>query len=351
MPSSTASQRGNPRVCVGIVNWNTRELLTQCLDSLMPDCEAGVVEVVVVDNSSSDGSADHVAAAYPAVRLIRNPQNAGFTRAVNQAFDAADAEYFLMRNGDARVTPGAIRHCIEYLDVQGDVAAVGCRITYPDGRPQSSCFRFPSPWGVVLTTAWLSQAFPDSAVRNWGRYGRRDWEAPRDVDCVMGSFLLLRRTAIGGPVLLDGGFWMYGEEADLCFRLQRAGWRVVYLPDAGIVHHHGASTRDAERAAWGYAARQRAILRFIRKWRGDVAGWLANLVMALGMLPRAAGWWRADAASRFRAGKHSGRHLRARVLGFHLAACVRPSRLGTSWEPAGVRLASPREASHIIART
>jgi len=332
MTGPAAAAGGAVRVSVAIVSWNTRDLLERCLSSLTPDVQAGLSEVIVVDNGSDDDSVSTVENRFPEVRLIRNDGNLGFARAVNQAFDASTAPYFLMLNSDALVSPGAIDACAGYLDLHRDTAVVGCRITYPNGEPQSSCFRYPSPLGVLLTSTYLAQTFPNSPALNWDRYGRRVWDQPREVDCVMGSFMLLRRSAIREEPLLDEGYFMYGEEADLCYRLKQVGWKTVYFPGAEVAHHHGGSTRDPETAAWGYEAKQRAILRFIMKWRGTAIAWLTCLIMLVGMIPRVAGWFAGDLFTSLPASGSMGRARRARALRFFLAACVRPRLFDSGWE-------------------
>lgn len=320
-----------PRVSVVIVSWNTRELLRACLESLAAGGDE--LEVIVVDNGSADGSDAMVRERFPAVRLVVNETNRGFGKAVNQGFAASRAEYVLLLNSDTRVGEDAIPTCARFLDEHGDVAVVGCRLRYDDGRIQSSCFRFPSLLGSLLKSLYLSQLFPESGFLNWDRYGHREWDTPRQVDCVMGSFFLIRRTAVRDTPLLDEGYYMYGEETDLCYRMKRAGWKTMFLPDVEVVHHHGgSSTKTARLAAWSAAAVHRGNLRFVYKWRGPAAGWAANALVAAGIAVRAPAWLALDLVQGWRDGKLSARRiLKARCLGFHLSALFRPHRLGESW--------------------
>jgi GT2 family glycosyltransferase len=333
MSDENASARGRARVSIAIVSWNTRELLEQCLSSLTPDVQAGLAQVLVVDNGSRDGSVSIVEERFPHVELICNDTNLGFARAVNQAYDASTLDYFLMLNSDTIVSPGAIAACVEYMDGHPDAAALGCRLTYPSGEPQNSCYRYPNPLSVLLIATHLSQTFPNSYLLNWDRYGRRVWNEPREVDCLMGSFLLLRRSAIPKPTLLDEGYFMYGEEADLCYRLKQAGWKIVFFPRAEVAHHHGGSTRGPRVVAWAYEAKQRAILRFIMKWRGLGVAWLCNLIMLVGMIPRLMGWLLADLFTSLPAGGAMHRSLKGRALRFQLSACVRPRLFASGWAP------------------
>jgi GT2 family glycosyltransferase len=155
----------------------------------------------------------------------------------------------------------------------------------------------------------------------------------------MGGFMMLRKRAITESPLLDEGYFMYSEEADLCYRLKAAGWRVVFYPGATVSHHHQASSgRNPRTAAWAYEAKQRGRLRFIRKWRGPVAAYFANLVILIALLPRALGWLAADALAAFRSSrKFEPRSLlKARSLRFHSAVLFQPSRLYGSWAPAAL---------------
>lgn len=321
------------RVAILIVNWNTVDLLRQCLESLRIGLVAGTTEIVVVDNASGDGSADMVEGEFPGVRLIRNDENLGFCRATNQAFAASSgADYVLMLNSDTEVSADAIETCVRYLDENPRVGNVGCRLTYPDGSPQNSCFRFTNLWGVVLSASYVPQLFSRSYLLNWDRYGRRNWGQPHRVDCVMGSFMMVRCAALDSPELLDEGFFMYGEEMDLCYRLHRAGRETVYLPRATAVHHSGGSTRSPALKAWAFSSTHRAHLRFLAKWRGTPVAYLANLIMTVGMVPRLVVWLVADlVGSVVRLKPTLRQSLKAQVLRFHLLGLVKPRVFHQTW--------------------
>lgn len=322
------------KISVIIVNWNTRGLLAHCLESLRRDEEAGRVEVIVVDNGSVDGSTDYVAAHFPAVRLIRNDGNLGFTKAVNQGYRVSRAKYVLLLNSDAVVSDDALKSCAAFLDDHPEVAVVGCKIVYPDGRFQSSCFRFKNLTGIVLRSLFFSQLFPRSYFLNRDRYGEREWERPTQVDCVMGSFMMIRKSAIRQEDLLDEGYFMYGEEEDLCRRLQDAGQKTYFIPTATIAHHHAGSSKAADTSAWKYGVNRRAMLRFLWKWRGVSVAWLANLILLLDLIPRMFGWLFLDLVDSARSGNlEFRRSMRGKIIAFHLEAVVRPSRFAEPWGP------------------
>jgi GT2 family glycosyltransferase len=239
-----------------------------------------------------------------------------------------------MLNSDAEVHKEAIGATVDFMERSSDVAVAGCRLVFPDGRPQSSCFRDPSLFAVIANASYLAQLFPRSALFNRDRYGFATWDHVQDVDCVMGSFMMLRRASVTEEPLLDEGYFLYGEEVDLTHRLRADGWRVVYFPDATIVHHHGGSASDPRVAAWVNEAKRRAWLRFFRKWNGVGTAWVANLIMLLGTIPRCFVWFMSDTIAGLKNGWFPQRRslLKSRALVFHARALVQPALFDSSWE-------------------
>jgi len=319
-------------VSVLVVNWNTREMLRRCLASLVAADEADELEIIVVDNGSADGSAAMVEAEFPSVALVQNEMNLGFSRATNQAFERSRGDYVLMLNSDAIVDNGAIRSSRAFLDSHPGVGALGCQLRNEDGSPQSTCFRFPSLLGLVMTTSRLSQMFPDHRLLNWDRYGGRRWTGPSEVDVVMGSFLLVRRSTVRTPSLLDDAYFMYAEETDLCRRLREDGWPVMFVPEISVTHAHGASSRTMAQLAWSDEAKKRGVLRFLFTWRGPRVAWTANLIMFVGMIPRVCGWALLDLRESVIDRQPRGAHLlRARALRMHLAVLRDPHKALDPW--------------------
>jgi len=330
---SDPTDPGAPTVSALIVNWNTCELLAECLDSLREAEPDGYVQTIVVDNGSSDGSPAMLERRGDELELVANDANRGFTAATNQAFERSTAPYVLMLNSDTVVSPGAISGCVRRLEQDPGVAVVGCRVLNPDRTHQNSVFRFPDLRGLALTALYLPQAFPDHPVLNWPRYGTGLWDEPHEVDVVMGGFLLARRDALGPGPLLDEGFWMYGEETDLCRRLAERGHRVVFDPDQTIIHAHGGSGTAPSMSAWSETVKRRGILRFVWKWRPASIAGLANAIMLLGLVPRMVGWGLADTVDRLRGRPDPGRRHRLGAATFHLEALSRPSRMDDPWGP------------------
>lgn len=255
-------------LAASIVNYRTPWLLAACLDALASaqNNEGLTLSVTVVDNASNDGSAELVAERFGWVRLIRNPRNVGFGRAHNQALRGAEARHLLVLNADTAPRPGALRRLVDELDAQPDVAVVGPRLRYPDGRVQPSRRRFPTVATLFLESTQLQRFWPDNAVlRRYYVADRSDAEV-QDVDWLVGACLCVRAAAAAQVGLFDERFFLYSEEIDWCRRFKAAGWRVVYVPDADVVHVEGASSR------LDLAMRDRQFqtskLRYAAKWHG-----------------------------------------------------------------------------------
>jgi GT2 family glycosyltransferase len=212
-----------PDVSVSLVNTNSRDLLLACLESL----QGFEAEIVVLDNASEDGSAAVVRERYPAVRLIEQRHRAGFGANHNTVIRATTGRYVFVLNEDTTSEDWGFERMVAHLDANPRVAALAPRLVYPDGRLQSSAWRFPSPATAALGLLTL------------GRVGilQSGGTETRDVDWAMAAALMLRREALDEVGLFDEGFFIYSEETDLSMRLRRAGWRAQYFPQVTVVHH------------------------------------------------------------------------------------------------------------------
>jgi GT2 family glycosyltransferase len=236
-------QESSCPLAVVVVSYNTVGLLRQCLRSVeLPG--APPLELFVVDNASTDGSADMVAGEFPRAQLIRNDQNVGFSRANNQALRLASAKYLCLLNSDAEVRDGALARMVGYLDAHPDVGVVGPRLLYPDGSPQSSRRRFPTIATALIESTVVQRWLPNAPALR--RYYVADVPDDRvqEVDWLVGACIVVRREAIDDVGLLDERFFMYSEELDWCRRIRAAGWRIVYLPGAVAVHHESRSAEQ-----------------------------------------------------------------------------------------------------------
>ena len=234
-----------PIVSVIIVNWNTKEHLRRCLQSLTqhPALRTLHLEIIVVDNASVDGSAEMVRCEFPHVRLIANDRNLGYAAANNQGAKIAKGRYLLLLNPDTIVPKEAIVRLVEFAESHPDAGIVAPKLVYPDGSLQPSVRSFPTPTALLFSALGLDRFFPKSRI--FGRY-RMTWfryDQVAEVDQPMASALLVRKNAweqIGG---MDEEMPIFFNDVDFCWRLKKAGWRIYFVPDAVIVHHHGASTR------------------------------------------------------------------------------------------------------------
>lgn len=320
----THSDSGVVDVSVIIVSYNTRALTLDCLRSVYAQTQDVTFEVFVVDNASTDGSAAAVAAEFPRVNLIVNAENRGFAAANNQALRIARGRYVLLLNSDTVVLDRAIERCVAFADTNPAIGVVGCRAEWPDGRFQSSYFRFPGL--LSLTTGAL---FFDRALRgnrsSRVRYYGRVFSQPQDVDVVAGCFFLVRSQVIRQVGLLDEDFFMYGEEAEWCWRIHQAGWRVCYYPPARIIHYWGGGSGGAPVAS--LLAKRRGVLLVLRKTRGLFCAWCGNVVMMLGVLMRMP-YWALQVVGGWVSGCQGRTLARTRlsIVGFHLRNLV-PSSL------------------------
>jgi GT2 family glycosyltransferase len=242
-----------PRVSVIILNYNTCDDLRTCLRSVQ-QTEAGSseanAEVFVVDNASSDVSADMVASEFPWVSLIRAPRNGGYAYGNNLAIRMCRGEYVLLLNPDALVPPGAIDSLCDYLDERPAAGVVGPKVLRPDGSLDLACRRsFPTLEVSSYRILGLSKLFPRS--RRFGRYNLTylDPDEPAEVDSVVGACMLVRRSAIEQAGLLDEQFFMYGEDLDWAYRMKQAGWSILYNPSVTVLHRKGESSRRRSEAA------------------------------------------------------------------------------------------------------
>ncbi len=237
-----------------IVNYNTRDELARCLDSIAASEGCYRYKVVVVDNNSQDGSAEMLHDKYPWVRLIASERNGGYAYANNlglrllgyggQGRAEALPRYALLLNPDTILPPDALDRMIGYLDAHSEVGVAGPRLVRRDGSLDRACRRgFPSPSVSFYHLTGLSKLFPHSP--RFGRYNMTylDEYEETEVDAVVGAFMMMRSQALEQAGLLDESFFMYGEDLDLCYRIKQRGWQIRYYPEVTVLHVKGAASR------------------------------------------------------------------------------------------------------------
>jgi N-acetylglucosaminyl-diphospho-decaprenol L-rhamnosyltransferase len=260
-----------------IVSWNVRELLRQCLVSIVESLSTGrggrlSTQLIVVDNASGDGSAKMVATEFPQVELVANERNLGFTQANNQGIAISDGRYVLLLNPDTETVGDALAEMVAHMENDSQVGALGPKLLNGDGRVQSSRRRFPGFGTAFLEGTFLQQWFPNSPVLERYYVLDRAGDEIQEVDWVVGACLLMRRTALDQVGPLDEMFFMYSEEMDWCYRVKERGWKVVYLPTAEVIHHEGKSSEQVLPVK--HVQFQRSKVLFFKKhfggWRVEV---------------------------------------------------------------------------------
>lgn len=227
-----------PDVSIIIVNLNGCGLLEACLRSIYHHTTGVGFEIIVVDNHSSDGSVAMVKAQYPDARLIENPQNHRYAIANNQGLEIAQGRYVLYLNADTELLGNVVRDMTAFLDAAPDAGGAGCPLVYADGRPQDSCFRFPSALNLFYLNTFARFYWRTPLA---GTYPLRDTSAPQRVDFLVGACYMARRELLRQCGGMDDAFYLYGEDSDLCYRIRQAGYVNYYLPSAATVLHHGGA--------------------------------------------------------------------------------------------------------------
>jgi GT2 family glycosyltransferase len=255
-----------PLVSALVVSYNVKALLLKCLEAFYAHADVPV-EVVVVDNASTDGSAAAVATEFPHAVVIAQPRNLGFGRANNVGLERCQGRFVLLINPDVTVNPQAVGRMADFLLSRPDAAAVGPRLMFPDGRLDPDCRRsFPVPSSWFYRTVGLSRLFPKSKVFGRHNMGHLPETEVHEMDAGTSSCLMLRMAALDRVGFFDPRYFMFGEDLDLCYRLKLGGWKVFYLPSATAIHHKGAAIMQQQsrmiyeqhRAMWTYHMKHHA---------------------------------------------------------------------------------------------
>ncbi len=275
-------------VSVAVVNWNTQDILHDCLRSIYEQCGEIDLEVIVIDNASTDGSVEMVKKDFPQVTLIENSKNRGFAAANNQGIDISKGRYVLLLNSDTVVLDNALAKTVAFADSHPEAAVVGCRVLNPGRTLQPTCFMFPSILNMLLSSTYLYKLFPKNKF--FGRERMTWWDRNdiREVDVVTGCFMLVRQDAIKKVGSMDEQFFMYGEETDWCYRFKQAGWKVMFTPVCEIIHLGGQSSRQ-KRSKMILQLRG-SILLFMKKNKSFLTYALACLLVALFFFLRVPYW-------------------------------------------------------------
>jgi GT2 family glycosyltransferase len=240
------NMKEKPVLSIVIVSWNVREDLRECLQSLLRDegsrLESGEIEIIVVDNASTDGTAGMVNLEFPRVKLLVNSQNLGYTKANNIGINHSRGKYILLLNPDTIVHQGALQALIDCAESHPEAGIIGAKLLNPDGSVQRSARSFPDIGAGLFRNTFLGRLFPNNPFVR--RYLLADfgYDEVREVDWVSGAAMLVRRDLIERIGGLDERFWAYCEDVDLCWRTWQAGYKVLFCPNAVITHKVGRSS-------------------------------------------------------------------------------------------------------------
>lgn len=303
LDSTDKSPIATPDLSIVIVNYNTRQLLDDCLVSLLAaEKPAGGMEIIVVDNASSDGSQALVREKYPTVRLVVSKVNRGFSAANNIGVAVANGRTVLFLNSDTRLEPDALVKPLAYLDQHPEVGALTVRLIYPTGQRDPDNHRgFPTPWNAICHFSGLSKLFPHDSRFNGYFQSYADMTQTHPVDVIAGSYMLMPMALcreLGG---WDETYFFYGEDIDFCYRIRQAGYQIIYYPHVEVLHYKGASSglrKESARIAKPpretriKVAKEsvRAMKIFYGKFYRQQYPWLVTAVVLAGIQIR--GWFR-----------------------------------------------------------
>lgn len=250
------------KLSVIVVSWESAGELPKCLKAVFESKAEWDYEVLLIDNSSRDGSPELIRKEFPRVRLVENHRNRGFAQAVNQGMTLSRGDYLLLLNPDVVLLPGALEAMAGYLDSHPDVGALAPQMVFPDGAVQASCREFPSYQVLLWEMTGLSRLFPTHRVLGRWKMGYFDHATEREVEQPMASCFMLRREVLEKAGYLDEDFPLYFNDVDWCFRMRHEKVKIVFFPGARAVHDLGASTT---RHPYGKALLHKGMHDFLAK--------------------------------------------------------------------------------------
>ena len=297
---------------IALVNWNNRDYLEQCLESIEAAQFSLAYEVVVTDNGSTDGSQEMLAERFPYVRIVQNEGNVGVARANNQCIQNSGGRYIWVLNNDTVVNRESVEAMVQFLDEHPEAAAVGGNLLNSDGSLQSSFGSFPTLWEEFLLVSHIGRFFNPYFPSHNGT-----WPIERTVDWMSSASIVVRRTAIEQIGLIDEAYFIYSDETDWQYRLWQAGWKIYYLPEVTTVHYGGGSFQPGGKR---YTLVYRGRMLFAHKHYGPLYRIVQRSMFAAAALGRLGVWLTAQLSGKWRAiaRKQIGSNLETLKLCFHL---------------------------------
>jgi hypothetical protein len=259
-------------VSIVIVSFNTEDLIKQCLNSIAANTKLNKdeYEIIMIDNNSQDSSVQIIEEfknSNPGLNLslIKNKQNLGFARAVNQGIDSAQGENIFLLNSDTQIKPGSIQSLLEFSQKKPDSGVVGPRLVNPDGTPQPSCYNFPTLINAIKEF-WFGQQ------STFSKYYPRT-TSPTTVDALVGAAFLITKQALKQVGKLNQDYFLYYEDIDYCKRVWHQGLKVYYYPQTEIIHHHGASGKKIS------SKTKKWLIESSKKYHGLITHYLITFVI------------------------------------------------------------------------
>ena len=276
-------------ISVIIVNWNTKTLLLDCVASLYQTTREAKMEIIVVDNASTDGSVDAMRQSFPQVKIIENLQNFGFAKANNIGIRKAQGRYICLVNSDVKALDGVLDNMHTYMEKHSSVGALAPKIYGGDMQIQKNCREFPNLRNIFCEEFFLNRLFPRASVFRGRDMIDCNYDVEMEVEVLSGCFMMVRREAIDRVGLLDERFFFYSEDMDWCKRIYDADWKLIHYPGAEIIHYGGASSDTAPtrfrlemlKANWQYWRKHKSMIECALFW----------LIEFAGKLGRAIGWY------------------------------------------------------------
>ncbi len=276
-------------ISVIIVNYNVKELLEQCINSIITASSNLKVEIIVVDNNSFDGSITYLKNKFPDqlnLKLIESPLNLGFAKANNLGAKEAQGEYLLILNPDTILQEDTLAKSLKYYKSNNGIGALTCKLILPNGKLDLACRRsFPTPSVAIYRILGLSRIFPGS--KTFGTYNLTylDENETYEVDAIVGAFMLIKKDIYDNVKGFDEDYFMYGEDLDLCFRIKKAGYKIYYYPGTSIIHYKGESTK---KSSISYVNNFYGAMQIFVKKNLKSSFWLMNFLIMLTIIYRAA---------------------------------------------------------------
>ena len=230
-------------ISIIVVNYNAKEFLRKCIASILKNVKSISYEVIIIDNNSSDKSAEMIEKEFSQVKLIANKNNVGFSKANNQGVKISkESRFVLFLNPDTVVHKQVIEGMINFMNTHEDAGAATCKLIMPNGKIDDATHRgFPTPWNAFSHFSGLEKLFPNSKLFAGYSLGWMNMDSSHEIDVLAGAFMLVRREAGEKVGWWDEDYFFYGEDIDFCYMLKQKGWKIYYVPGVFVTHYKGVS--------------------------------------------------------------------------------------------------------------